>query len=87
MDLHCAQVWKLYAEAAKLLLVADPCVDNVKSRVLCTTLMENASMLHGLLGVSQRKWRPSIPQLVYQYSLYTNYDSPPLDTLNPEIDS
>ena len=31
-------------------------------------------------------FRPSIPNLVYQYDLYTNYHSEALDQLNPEID-
>jgi hypothetical protein len=30
-------------------------------------------------------FRPSIPHLVYQYSLYANYDSEGLGNKNPEI--
>jgi len=37
--------------------------------------------------VSPPAFRPSIPNLVYQYDLYTNYPSEALDKLNPEIDA
>jgi hypothetical protein len=30
-------------------------------------------------------FKPSIPNLVYQYRLYTNYESSTLSQLNPEI--
>ena len=38
-----------------------------------------------LLGVRPQRFLPSIPHLVYQYALYTNYDSERLAQRNPEI--
>lgn len=38
-----------------------------------------------LLGANPCKFKPSIPNLVYQYSLYVNYESHRLSAENPEI--
>mmetsp|Transcript_80348 Transcript_80348/g.176135 ORF Transcript_80348/g.176135 Transcript_80348/m.176135 type:complete len:378 (-) Transcript_80348:213-1346(-) len=91
-DLHCSfdyvlidppfitrEVWTLYAETAKLLMKDG-------GRLLCTTIFENAAMMKELLAVTPTLFRPSIPNLVYQYSIYTNYRSERLEKLNPEID-
>merc|ERR1712093_908720 len=43
-------------------------------------------MMQALLGLQPVRFRPSIPTLVYQYSVYTNYQSDRLEALNPEID-
>jgi len=40
-----------------------------------------------LLGLTPTAFRPSIPNLVYQYCVYTNYHSDRLASLNPEIDA
>lgn len=42
-------------------------------------------MMEELVGVKPQKFKPSIPNLVYQYNLYCNYPSTGLDVLNPEI--
>jgi len=73
------EVWEKYATTTRLLL-------RPGGRVLCTTIAENASMMQELLGLQPVRFRPSIPTLVYQYSVYTNYQSDRLDALNPEID-
>jgi len=73
------EVWVKYAQTTKLLL-------REGGRVLCTTIAENASMMEDLLGIRPVLFRPSIPNLVYQYSVYTNYTSDRLGKLNPEID-
>jgi hypothetical protein len=57
-----------------------------RGKLLLSTIPEHEGFLHALLGVSQPRFRPSIPNLIYQYSLYVNYPSPPLMKLNPEID-
>jgi len=44
-------------------------------------------MMREVLSVKPTKFRPSIPNLVYQYDLYTNYNSKALDLINPEIDA
>lgn len=36
-------------------------------------------MLNELIGVNIKKFRPLIPNLVYQYSLYTNYEDEELN--------
>lgn len=74
-----AEVWAQYAITTRLLL-------RPGGRILCTTIAENAEMMEALLGLHPNRYRPSIPNLVYQYSVYTNYDSEPLGRLNPEID-
>eukprot|EP00746_Dinoflagellata_sp_MGD_P165724 gnl/MRDRNA2_/MRDRNA2_95166_c0_seq1.p1 gnl/MRDRNA2_/MRDRNA2_95166_c0~~gnl/MRDRNA2_/MRDRNA2_95166_c0_seq1.p1 ORF type:complete len:394 (-),score=88.13 gnl/MRDRNA2_/MRDRNA2_95166_c0_seq1:30-1211(-) len=73
------EVWEKYAATTKLL-----CRDG--GHVLCTTIAENDQMMQELLEVKPVRFRPSIPNLVYQYSVYTNYTSALLDKLNPEID-
>ena len=78
-------VWRLYAEAALLLLV--PPGSEPPPRLLLSTIPENVELLHELLGVQLVAFRPSIPNLIYQYSFFTNYHSPRLDRLNPEIDA
>jgi hypothetical protein len=42
-------------------------------------------MLVGLLGVEKKKFKPSIPNLVYQYCLFANYEDEHLNALNEEI--
>ena len=42
-------------------------------------------MIKELVGADKKAFRPSIPNLVYQYSLYATYDSEGLNNKNPEI--
>ena len=72
-------VWRQYVETAKFLLAKD-------GFVLGTTILENASLLHSLLGVSPTNYLPSIPHLPYQYASYTNYPCAALSQANPEVD-
>ena len=72
------EVWEKYAEAARVLL-------GPGGKILLTTVRENAPFLKEMLGVSPQRFRPSIPNLVYQYDLYTNYEYEHLNQLNPEI--
>jgi hypothetical protein len=55
--------------------------------VIATTINENSGFMQELLGVKPNAWQPSIPNLVYQYDLYTNYSSQRFDQPNPEIPS
>lgn len=73
------EVWEKFAATARFL--ARP-----GARLLCTTIAENQALLHDILGVWPASFRPSIPNLVYQYSTYINYPSERLDRLNAEID-
>lgn len=58
-----------------------------KGKILLTTIVENDRLLSRILGVTPRRFRPSIPNLIYQYSLYTNYPTAAGDELNSEIDA
>lgn len=72
------ECWRKYATSAQLLLKEG-------GKVLLTTILERAELLEQLLGVHPNAFRPSIPNLVYQYHVYTNYDSEGLKEINPEI--
>ncbi len=47
--------------------------------------MENQVLIERLLQCKIRRFRPSIPHLVYQYGLYSNYESETLNQVNPEV--
>ena len=53
------EVWEKYAEAAKLLLKVEG------GHVLLSTIDENETTIKELLGAERKKFRPSIPNLVY----------------------
>eukprot|EP00941_MAST-03F_sp_MAST-3F-sp1_P000943 g943.t1 len=72
------EVWRKYAETAKLLLKKE-------GKLLCTTIDENKELLFELLGVKPCIFRPSIPNLVYQYSVYANYSSKTLAIQNSDL--
>lgn len=56
-------------------------------RVLLSTVPERAEFLASLLGVRPLRFRPSIPNLVYQYTMFANYGPcGRLDQNNPEVD-
>lgn len=74
------EVWDKYAEASKLLLKEDG-----SGKVLLSTIDENEGFIFELLGAKRQIFRPSIPNLVYQYSFYANYESAGLSSKNPEI--
>ena len=79
-------VWTKYAQATKRIVKKDQ--DNkITGKILLSSIEENADMLRDLLGVHKKAFRPSIPNLIYQYTFYSNYASPALDQFNPEIDS
>jgi len=72
------EVWAKYAATAKLLL-------SPGGKIILTTVAENKEMLKEMLGVAPCAFQPSIPHLVYQYNLYTNYESETFSRKNPEI--
>ena len=69
------EVWEKYTYAVKLLLKKnennEPDFENGK--LLCSTIDENKEFMKELLDVEPAVFRPSIPNLVYQYNFYTNY--------------
>ena len=78
------EVWEKYTEAANILLKRDA-DGKLLGNILCSTIDENKEFMNELLGVSPLKFRPSIPNLVYQYSFYANFTDERADQLNPEI--
>jgi EEF1A lysine methyltransferase 1 len=70
--------WQQYAVTAKLLLAPG-------GKIICTTISENAGLLQALLGVVATPFKPSIPNLVYQYNLFCNFEPVVLCQKNPEI--
>jgi len=87
-------VWSKYAEAIDLLLIPKSSADESASsssstsvrNILVTSIAENAPFFLEHFGATPVKFRPSIPHLVYQYDIFTNF--PPTSALhlpNPEI--
>ena len=72
------EVWQKYTDAVELLRTPD-------AKILLSTIDENEEMIKEKLNCDKKAFRPSIPNLVYQYSFYANYDDPDLDTTNLEI--
>jgi hypothetical protein len=71
--------WEKYAVLTKRILAPG-------GRMLLTTIFENEQLMQKLLGCHRARFRPSIPNLIYQYSLFINYESATFAELNPEID-
>ena len=72
------EVWDQYAAAAKLLLAGG-------GRVICTTVAENATLMSELFAATATPFKPSIPNLVYQYDLFCNFEPQVLCSANPEV--
>ena len=77
-------VWTKFSNFAKQLVIKNE-KDEVTSKILASSICENKDMLKKLLNLDARKFKPSIPHLVYQYNLYSNYEDEDLDQLNSEI--
>mmetsp|Transcript_87938 Transcript_87938/g.121267 ORF Transcript_87938/g.121267 Transcript_87938/m.121267 type:complete len:161 (-) Transcript_87938:81-563(-) len=73
------EVWEKYTEATRILLK-----DNT-GQIFLSTIDENEEMIKELLDCNRQKFRPSIPNLVYQYSFYANFETEGLSQNNPEI--
>ena len=80
------EVWRCYAETARLLLPASkgasqPSSPSSSPRRLAssrglfigTSVLENADLLEELFNAKPTPFLPSIPTLVYQYNLFTNF--------------
>eukprot|EP00357_Protocruzia_adherens_P024200 CAMPEP_0114989586 /NCGR_PEP_ID=MMETSP0216-20121206/10282_1 /TAXON_ID=223996 /ORGANISM="Protocruzia adherens, Strain Boccale" /LENGTH=187 /DNA_ID=CAMNT_0002352585 /DNA_START=21 /DNA_END=584 /DNA_ORIENTATION=+ len=71
-------VWSKYATTAKLLMKPD-------AKALLCSIEENADMLKELMGVQKCAFKPSIPNLIYQYTFYCNYEATVMNEANEEI--
>ena len=75
-----------YTESSKLLLCVDPTTCSHKGQVIGTTVAENKDFMAELLGCKPQAFKPSIPNLVYQYNSYANFEGAEfLGKANPEI--
>ncbi|KAL9179691.1 hypothetical protein ACHAXT_008981 [Thalassiosira profunda] len=72
-------VWECYAITAKLL------AREGTGHILATTVWENALLMKDLFGCEPAVFRPSIPRLVYQYSVFANFESAILAQRNAEL--
>ena len=81
-------VWEQYATTTKLLMKkkAEHHSTATASHVIATTVDENKDLMADLFGCKQVSFRPSIPHLVYQYSVYINFTSNVLAKDNPELE-
>lgn len=72
------EVWEKYAEAAQLLLQPG-------GKIIASTILENSPLMKEMLGLAPQLFLPSIPNLVYQYRLFANFDTVHLSVQNPEL--
>jgi hypothetical protein len=76
--------WSKFAEfAIRISKKDDEGKPNVK--FLCSSIAENKEMLKNLINVDIKLFQPSIPNLIYQYNFYSNYEDEELNKLNNEI--
>jgi len=79
-------VWEKYATTTKILLKAyDTEESKDPGHVIATTVAENIDIMDELFHAKPTVFRPTIPNLVYQYNVYTNFDCEALSTVNPEV--
>ena len=73
-------VWENYATTARLLGK-----NNEDTSIIATTVDENAVLMKALFNCKPTLFRPSIPHLVYQYSVFANFSSNVLAERNTEL--
>jgi len=76
--------WTKYSNFVKQIAIKND-KDEITSKILVSSISENDKMLKKLLNLTPRKYKPSIPHLVYQYNFFSNYEDDNLDQLNSEI--
>ena len=78
------EVWSKYAATTKHIIQKDD-EGKITGKILCCSIVENDKMLDELLGLSACMYKPSIPNLIYQYNFYSNYEDEILGSVNEEI--
>lgn len=80
-------VWRKYSQTANALLKwkAPLGKESLFGMVLATTVQENIELMQELFGVHIAKFKPFIPNLVYQYSVFVNFESEYLNERNHEV--
>ncbi|GMH46058.1 hypothetical protein BSKO_14022 [Bryopsis sp. KO-2023] len=72
------EVWENYVATARLLSIEG-------GKAILSTIPENREMLWKLFSARPCAFLPAIPNLVYQYNFFTNYETKFLCCTNPEI--
>jgi hypothetical protein len=72
-------VWEKYAQTVKILAANKDCL------ILCSTIAENELLMYELMNLKPVAYKPSIPNLVYQYNFYANFNSEHINRKNNEI--
>jgi len=57
----------------------------ITGKILGSSILENSKMLDELLELKTRDYKPSIPNLAYQYNFFSNYIADDLNQKNSEI--
>ena len=57
----------------------------IECKILTCSIAENKEILEKLLNLKIKKFKPSIPHLVYQYNFYSNYEDDEFEKENEEI--
>jgi hypothetical protein len=85
------ECWRQYGVTSNLLLRKPPAqaseneTEFLGGRAVLTTIIENEDLLFELFNAKPNVFRPSIPNLVYQYHIFTNFNAPDLSMMNDEV--
>jgi len=78
--------WTKFAEfASKIAFNKEENNNGIKTKILLSSIAENKEVLKKLLNVEIKNFQPSIPNLIYQYNFYSNYEDDDLNKFNEEI--
>lgn len=72
------EAWIKYAEFTNY-------IKKNNSNILTCSIFENEKLLYELLKLNKKQYQPSIPNLVYQYNFYSNYNDDELNKDNEEL--
>ena len=71
------EAWTKYSEFVKKIAKTRRDENNnivIEAKILTCSIAENQEILSKLLNLKIRKFQPSIPNLVYQYNFFSNYE-------------
>jgi len=78
--------WTKFAKFASIIAKKDDenKIDK-ETKILLSSISENKVLVKNLLEVEMRNYQPSIPNLIYQYNFFSNYEDEELNKFNEEI--
>ena len=82
------EAWTKYSEFVKKIAKTRRDENNnivIEAKILTCSIAENQEILSKLLNLKIRKFQPSIPNLVYQYNFFSNYEDEEFEKKNEEI--